>query len=45
MDGNVFWERGVLDLIWVLFLIKKCVRVTSNREMGNEIVTEGITSG
>ena len=38
----VFGERGVF---WVLFLIKKCVRVTSEREVGYEVVTEGSIGG
>ena len=38
----VFRERGVF---WVLFLIKKCVRVTFKREVGYEVVTEGSIGG
>ena len=47
VDGSVFWERerGVFDLFWVLFLIKKCVRVTFEKEVGYGVVTEGSTSG
>ena len=40
MDRSVFWERGMFDLFWVLFLIKKCVRVTFEREVGYEGVME-----
>ena len=40
----VLGERSIgFDLGFVFD--KKCVRVTSNREVGNRIVTEGITSG
>ena len=35
----------MFDLIWVLFMIKNMLRVTFNREMGNEIITEEIISG
>ena len=40
MDGSAFWERGVFDLFWVLFLIKKCVRVMSEKEVGYRVITE-----
>ena len=41
MDGSVFWEREeCLIYFWVLFLIKNVLRVTSDREVGNRIVTE-----
>ena len=36
----MFWERGVFDLFWVLFLIKNVLRVTSEREVGYGVVTE-----
>ena len=45
MDGSMFWERGVFDLFWVLFFIKKCVRVTFEREVGYRVVTEASTGG
>ena len=41
----VLGERGVFDLFWVLFFDKKCVRVTSEREVGYEVVTEGSIGG
>ena len=34
----------MFDLFRVLFLIKKCVRVMSEREMGYGVVTEGSIS-
>ena len=36
----VLGEKGVFDLFWVLFLIKKCVRVTSEWEVGYGVVTK-----
>ena len=36
----VLGEKGVFDLFWVLFLIKKCVRVTSKWEVGYRVVTK-----
>ena len=32
----------MFDLFWVLFLMS-CVRVTSEREVGYRVLTEGIT--
>ena len=41
----VLGERGVFDMFWVLFLIKKCVSVMSEREVGFGVITEGSTHG
>ena len=35
----------MFDLFWVLVLIKKCVRVTFEREVGYGVVTEGSIGG
>ena len=40
--GNVnsIWDLFLIDQFWVLFFIKKCFRVTFDREVSNGIVTE-----